>query len=211
MDTEAMQRCRYKEHMTAASYVAHGLDPVAEERFELHLMECSECLDDVEAWRAIEKYMPRAASIVTAPAPAARAASATYWRLAASIVGVALIVGAASGWYGRMLSDPGLAHTAFFNAPPLERGADCTALRFGADTKEIALRIPGIASDRHVVVLSGEGELASGAYSARRQSDGSWVVQFAPGLLKGGALRLEARGAGAPADPVGCFSAASTL
>jgi hypothetical protein len=208
MATETMEQCRFKEHMTAATYVAHGLDQVAEERFELHLMECSECLDDVEAWRAIEKYMPRAASIASSPSAAARPAAMTYWRLAASIVGVALI-GAASGWYGRMLSDPALAHTAFFNAPALERSADCTALRFGADTTEIALRISGVGSDRHVVALSGEAkELPSSAYSARRQADGSWIVQFAPGVLGTGALRLEARAAGAPAAAVGCFSAA---
>ena len=210
MDTETMTQCRYKEHMTAATYVAHGLDQMAEERFELHLMECSECLDDVEAWRAIEKYMPRAASLATLPGAAGRPAAMTYWRLAASIVGVALI-GAASGWYGRLLSDPTLAHTAFFNAPALERGVDCTALRFGADTKEIALRIAGVASDRHLVALSGEAkELPSSAYSARRQADGSWIVQFAPGVLGDGALRLESRAAGTPAAAAGCFSAART-
>jgi hypothetical protein len=190
-------------------------------------MDCPQCVDDVEAWRAIQKHMPIAAALAaapgtsasdavaaTAPATAPRISAAMrqesfgHWRLAASLVGVALL-GAAGGWYGHAVADPGLESTAFFNAPALERGAaECTALRFGADTRRVALRVAGIAAERNVVALSARGEeLASGGYSARRQSDGSWLVEFSPSALAGGALSLESRSAGEPAEPLGCFSA----
>jgi hypothetical protein len=219
--------------MTAALYVAKDLEPTAEESFELHLMECPQCVDDVEAWRAIQKHMPIAAAVAAAadasgtaavasvpvatapvtaaPVPAAmRQVSFGHWRLAASLIAVALM-GAAGGWYGRTVADPGLETTAFFNAPALERGAaECTALKFGADTRRIALRIAGVASERHVVALSARGEeLSLRDYSARRQSDGSWLVEFAPSALAGDALRLESRSRGQSAEPLGCFSAAA--
>ena len=223
---------RYKAEMTAALYVAHGLDLTAEETFELHLMECPQCVDDVEAWRAIQRHMPVAAgadvasarrvpsaaavaaAALTPPAPAAPRsavppqASLRHWRLAASLVGIALI-GAAAGWYGRTLVDPGLENTAVFNAPALERGAaECTALKFGAATQRIALRVAGVASGRQVVALSARGEeLSSRDYSARRQADGSWLVQFAPSALARGALSLQSRGAAEGAESLGCFSA----
>jgi hypothetical protein len=227
------EHLRYKAEMTSALYVAHDLDPTAEESFELHLMECPQCVEDVEAWRAIQKQLPLATSTAVAPAAgtssapavaasppqalsatAARASDARplarrgHWRLAASLVGIALI-GAAAGWYGRTFADPGLGKTAFFSAPALERGAaECTALIFGPDTRRIALRVAGVASERKVVALSSRREeLASRDYSARRQADGSWLVQFAPSALADGALSLESRGAGESAEPLGCFSA----
>jgi hypothetical protein len=226
------EHLRYKAEMTSALYVAHDLDPTAEESFELHLMECPQCVEDVEAWRAIQKQLPLATSPAVAAAagassspavaasaqvpspPAARASEARplapvgHWRLAASLVGIGLI-GAAAGWYGRTLADPGLGKTAFFSAPALERGAaECTALIFAPDTRRIALRVAGVARERKVVALSSRREeLASGDYSARRQSDGSWLVQFAPSALADGALSLESRLAGESAEPLGCFSA----
>jgi len=48
-----MDHMRFKANLTAASYVAHGLEDSVQEEFELHLMSCPECVDDVEAWRAI--------------------------------------------------------------------------------------------------------------------------------------------------------------
>jgi hypothetical protein len=207
MDTETVERCRFKAQMTAATYVAHGLDRAAEERFELHFMECPECLDEVEAWRAIKKYMPRTPSAAQASAAAtARTSAPALWRLAASVVGVALL-GAAAGWYGQKLASPDLASTAFFNAPALERGAECTTLKFGADTRAIALRVAGVPSDQQVLARSLTGsELPAGAVRARRQSDGSWLVQFTPQQLSRGALKLEARGPAGPAQNLGCFS-----
>jgi hypothetical protein len=205
-----MDHMRFKANLTAATYVAHGLDESAQEEFELHLMSCPECIDDVEAWRAIEKHMPRADVAATPAAPRARPALGD-WRLAASLVAIGCI-GAAGGWYGRTLADPGLARTAFFNAAALTRGAsDCEPLRLAPDTERVVLRVAGIASDRKVVALTAGAEpLGARAYSARRQSDGSWLLQFAPATLARGALRLESQGANGSAEPLGCVSAQLT-
>jgi hypothetical protein len=158
-----MDHMRFKANLTAATYVAHGLDEGAQEDFELHLMSCPECVDDVEAWRAIEKHLPREADAAGAARPALR-----HWRLAASLVGIGL-VGAAGGWFARSLGDPGLGGTAFFNVAPLSRGAsDCMPLRFAPGTERIVVRVAGVASDRKVVALNPGGEeLAARAYGPR--------------------------------------------
>jgi hypothetical protein len=204
-----MDHMRFKANLTAATYVAHGLDESAQEDFELHLMSCTECVDDVEAWRAIEKHMPRDADALAPPAAAAR--PALHWRLAASLVAIGF-VGAMGGWYGRTLADPELARTAFFNAAPLTRGAsDCAALRLAPDMERVVVRIAGIARDRKVVALTAGGEpLGTGAYSARRQSDGSWLVQFTPATLARGAMYLASDGGSGSPEPLGCVSAQLT-
>jgi len=177
-----MDHMRFKANLTAASYVARGLDESTQEDFELHLMSCPECVDDVEAWRAIEKHMPKAERAVVARAAPAHA-SLKRWRLAASLVGIG-IVGAASGWYWRGFADPDLDKTEFFNTLPLTRGAYCTPLKYAADTQRVVLRVAGVASDRKVVALAPQGEaLAARSYSARRQTDGSWLLQFAAASL----------------------------
>jgi hypothetical protein len=211
-----MDHMRFKANLTAATYVSHGLDEGAQEAFELHLMSCPECLDDVEAWRAIEKHLPRDAresaprtpSVPTAPAASARP-PLKYWRLAASLIGIGLL-GAAAGWYGRAFTDPELARTAFFNAAPLTRGAaECMPLKLAPDTERIVLRIAGVASERRVVAVSPSGEASAAASrSARHQADGSWLLQFTAATLARGAIRLESEGdAGSPAEPLGCVSA----
>lgn len=197
---------RFKANLTAATYVSHGLDESVQEDFELHLMSCPECVDDVEAWRAIEKHMPREERAVVARAAPARA-SLKHWRLAASLVGIG-IVGAASGWYWRGFADPELDRTEFFNTLPLTRGAYCTPLKYAADTQRVVLRVAGVASDRKVVALSAQGEaLAARGYSARRQTDGSWLLQFAAAALTPRTIRLESQGATGPGEPLGCISA----
>ena len=199
-----MDHMRFKANLTAASYVARGLDESTQEDFELHLMSCPECVDDVEAWRAIEKHMPKAEG--AAVARSARA-SLNRWRLAASLVGIG-IVGAASGWYWRGFADPDLAKTEFFNTLPLTRGAYCTPLKYAADTERVVLRVAGVASDRRVVALTPQGEpLAPRSYSARRQTDGSWLLQFAAASLTPRAIRLESQGATGAGEPLGCISA----
>src|ERR1039457_349059 len=152
-----MDHMRLKANLTAATYVSHGLDESAQEDFELHLMSCPECVDDVEAWRAIEKHMPREARAVVPRAAPVRAAL-KHWRLAASLIGIG-IVGAGGGWYGRAITDPELDRLAFFNAVPVIRGAfDCMPLKFAPDTQRIVLRVAGVASDRKVVALGPKGE-----------------------------------------------------
>jgi hypothetical protein len=199
-----MDHMRFKANLTAASYVARGLDESTQEDFELHLMSCPECVDDVEAWRAIEKHMPKAEG--AAVARSARA-GLNRWRLAASLVGIG-IIGAASGWYGRGFTDPDLDKTEFFNTLALTRGAYCTPLKYAADTQRVVLRVAGVASDRKVVALTPQAEpLAPRSYSARRQTDGSWLLQFAAASLTPRAIRLESQGATGPGEPLGCISA----
>ncbi|MGH8260541.1 MAG: zf-HC2 domain-containing protein, partial [Steroidobacteraceae bacterium] len=53
-----MDHLRFKSEQTAAAYVADGLDPDTREQFELHLMACPECVEDVEGWRAIKHCLP---------------------------------------------------------------------------------------------------------------------------------------------------------
>lgn len=196
-----MEHARFKANLTAATYVSHELEESAQEEFELHLMSCAECVEDVEAWRAIEKHMPRAAPAAV-QRPFAHSAL-RHWRLAASLIGIG-ILSAAGGWYGRMLADSALDRTAFFNAAAPTRGApQCTALKFPPDTERVAVRFPGVASDSKLVARD-----ASGAeLRARRQSDGSWLLQFAPATLARGAIRIESAGERGAAEPVGCLSA----
>lgn len=202
-----MDHIRFKANLTAATYVSHGLDESAQEDFELHLMSCPECVDDVEAWRAIEKHMPHAERAVAARAVPVRPAL-RHWRLAASVIGIGM-VGAAAGWYARPFADADLDRVAFFNALPLARGAsDCMALKFAPDTQRIVLRVAGVASDRRVVALNSKAqEPAARGYSARRQSDGSWLLQFNTATLARGAVRLESEGSSGAAEPLGCVSA----
>jgi hypothetical protein len=205
-----MDHLHFKAAQTAAIYVSRGLDERAQEDFELHLMSCPECVDDVEAWRAIEAHMPPSARPDLARTPFV-VGGFKEWRLAASLIGIG-IVGAASGWYARPLADPELGKTAFFNALPVGRGAfDCMPLKFSPDTRRVVLRIAGVASGREVTALNSSGEpLTASGYSARRQSDGSWILQFAAETLSRRALRLESNGAAGPAEPLGCVSAEIT-
>jgi hypothetical protein len=199
-----MDHLRFKAEQTAASYVAHALDERAQEDFELHLMACPECIDDVEAWRAIDTHLPATANAAAvAAAPSSRLST---WRLAASLAAIG-IAGAAGGFYARPFADPPLAKTAVFNLAPLARGAgECMALSFAADTRKILVRAAAVGSERRVVALDARGEeLSARDYSARRQDDGSWLMSIAPDALARRTVRLEARAANAPPEPLGCI------
>src|SRR5690554_4863871 len=100
-----MDHAQFKTNQIAAIYVANGLDAATQEAFELHMMSCAECLEDVEAWRAIKMHMPRKkapAPVVQLPtrteAVARRSSSVAGWRLAASFFAFALL-GTMGGWY----------------------------------------------------------------------------------------------------------------
>lgn len=54
-----MDHLRFKSDQTAAAYVADALDPARREEFELHMMSCLECVEDVEGWRAIRHHLPQ--------------------------------------------------------------------------------------------------------------------------------------------------------
>ena len=53
-----MDHIQFKSNQTAAAYVAHELTDQQQEAFELHMMGCSECINDVESWRVIKTHMP---------------------------------------------------------------------------------------------------------------------------------------------------------
>jgi hypothetical protein len=205
-----MNHMRFKANLTAASYVAHGLDESSQEDFELHLMSCAECIDDVEAWRTIEAHLPREERAAAPRLPVLLDHGLRHWRLAASVIGIGILAGA-GGWYGRAISDPQLEDTAFFNTLPVSRGASgCMALKFAPDTQRVVLRIAAVPSDQQVRALNSQGaELTVRGYAARRQSDGSWLMQFRAATLDRGAIRLESYGGGT-AEPLGCVIAAPT-
>ena len=121
-----MDHTQFKANQTAATYVADGLDQGTLEAFEMHMMGCTECVEDVEAWRAIKLNMPRTARPALAPGAIRRSVhAAAGWRMAASLL-IAASLGAAGGWLGRAAQAPDLdsAQTVFFNVPAVTRGAD---------------------------------------------------------------------------------------
>src|ERR1700752_3541868 len=95
-----MDHMQFKANQTAAGYVANGLDESTQEAFELHMMGCSECVEDVEVWRAIKLDMPRQRAQVSTLTPRRKPAAFSDWRIAASLVGAGLI-GATGGWLGK--------------------------------------------------------------------------------------------------------------
>lgn len=199
----------FAAHQTAAAYVADGLDEATLEKFELHLMSCSTCLDDVESWRAIKQNMPgrRAAG----PARLRHLAPFIDWRMAASLFGVG-VLGAAGGWFGREATqgpDVDSSQTVVFNLAGTTRGADdCTVLRLGADTRVAVLRVPGVPSGLILSALDAEGQpLPAGHYAIRLQPDGSYLVRMDSQFLVGRSVYLQThRGDGAGGEPLGCIT-----
>ena len=204
-----MDHIQFKANQTAAGYVANGLDESTQEAFELHLMGCSECVEDVEVWRAIKLDMPRQRPEVLTPAPRRRIAAFSDWRMAASWVGAGLL-GATGGWLGKATTATDLdsTQTVVFNLPSVSRGADeCTAVRLASDTRLAVLRVPGISRDLRVVALDSEKrELPAGQYASRIQPDGSQLVRVSSALLVGRPVHLEARRADGSGEPLGCVT-----
>jgi len=198
-----MDHVQIKSNQIAASYVANGLDERTQEEFELHMLGCSDCLSDVEAWRAIKLHIPRESAPRTFQSQ--RRNWWGGWGIAASVTAATLT--AVGGWYARGVHEPDLEtmHTAFFSAPALTRSDDCTPLRYAPGTRSVILRVPRVASDRSVVATDVEGvELTSG-YSSRLQADGSWILRFEPQTLQGRAIQLEAR-SGNLGESLGCVT-----
>ncbi len=213
-----MDHSQFKANQTAAVYVADGLDPPTQEAFEMHMMACPECVEDVETWRAIKINIPARVRPATAASAAARRARAEgrgmgqsvgTWRLAASLL-IGGTVGAAGGWFGREAQGPDLdsARTVFFNMPAIERGGgECVAVRLSADSTMAMLRIPGIAAGRTLVAVDSEKhELAAGSYAVRVQPDGSQLVRIDTRMLVDRAVHLETRGPDGSTEPVGCVT-----
>jgi hypothetical protein len=205
-----MDHTQFKANQTAAGYVADGLDESTQEAFELHMMACPDCVEDVETWRAIKINMPRKARPALAPAAVGRHVhAAAGWRMAASLL-IGGLVGVAGGWFGRSAQGPDLdsTQTVFFNVSAVARGVeDCTPLRLARDTKVAVLRVPGVSADRRVIALDSEKrELPGSGYAVRLQPDGSQLARIDTQLLDGRAVHLEARGADGSSEPLGCIT-----
>ena len=206
-----MDHAQFKAKQTAAVYVADGLDEHMLEAFEMHMMGCTECVADVEAWRAIKLNIPSRSRTVRAPAFLGRTAqSAMGWRIAASLL-VGVAVGTTGGWFGHASQAPNLdsTQTAFFNVPAATRGAgECTALRMASDTRFAVLRVPGVEHDRHVMALDADKhELPGSRYTSRVQPDGSYLVRLDTQALDGRDVFLEARAKDGFGEPLGCVTA----
>src|SRR6185369_7947568 len=203
-----MDHIQFKANQTAAGYVANGLDEITQEAFELHMMGCSECVADVEVWRAIKLEMPRQQAEVRTLTPRRKLAAFSDWRMAASLVGAG-VIGATGGWLGKATTATDLdsTRTVVFNLPSVSRGADdCTAVRLASDTQLAVLRVPGISRDLHVVALDSEKRvLPAGQYASRVQPDGSQLVRVDAGLLMGRPVHLEARRTDGSGEPLGCI------
>lgn len=204
-----MDHLRFKSNHTAAAYVANGLDLATQEAFELHLLSCAECVNDVEIWRTIKNKMPRDLAQPMEHATPARHPAAR-WRMAASLVATGLL-GAVGGWYLHSAQAPWADPDSivFQSLPPLTRGLeDCSPIRVGSQTRLIALRIPGAVAGQHVAAIGDDGhDLDASAYSVVMQSDGSWLVRMPAELLEKQSIRFESRGTEGPAEPLGCVSA----
>jgi hypothetical protein len=206
-----MDHAQFKARQTAAVYVADGLDEQTLEEFEMHMMGCTECVADVESWRAIKLNMPRRTRPVRTPATTFghRPQAAVGWRMAASLV-VGGVLGAASGWFGHETQAPNLDsnQTAFFNVPAATRGGgDCTSLRYAADTKFAVLRVSGVSRDRKIIAADAEKhELPVSRYTSRLQPDGSHLVRIDTQALEGREVFFEAHAADGFGEPLGCVT-----
>jgi hypothetical protein len=204
-----MDHIQFKANQTAAGYVANGLDEGTQEAFEIHMMGCSECVADVEVWRAIKLEMPRQHSGVRTLAPRRKLVAFSEWRMAASLVGAG-VIGVTGGWLGKATTATDLdsTRTVVFNLPSVSRGADdCTAMRLASDTRLAVLRVPGISRDLRVVALDSEKrELPTSEYASRIQPDGSQLLRIDSQLLAGRSVHLEARRADGSGEPLGCVT-----
>ena len=204
-----MDHAQFKAKQTAAVYVADGLDDQTLEAFEMHMMGCNECVEDVETWRAIKLNMPSRARPARAPAVLGHGTqAATGWRMAASLV-VGGILGTTGGWFGHESQAPNLdsTQTAFFNVPAATRGGECTPLRIAPNTRFAVLRVPGVTRDRKVIAADAEKhELTAARYTSRLQPDGSHLVRIDTQALNGRDVFLEAQAPDGFGEPLGCVT-----
>jgi len=224
-----MEHLHFTTNQTAAAYVAHRLDPQMQEAFEMHMMECGECLREVESWRAIKatlrKYsgtpqqesaavgarsLPEPRLPVThAPSPplAQLSTPRRRWAVAAALA-AAVTIGAAGGWSVRSVQGNALDSdsAAFYALPSLARGpTDCVAVALESATRLVVLRVPGAAPDQRLVAIDSEGhDLAADGYRVRSQADGSWLVRLRATVVREQGIRFEARSADGTAEPRGC-------
>jgi hypothetical protein len=203
-----MDHMHFKANQTAAAYVAHELDELRQEAFEIHMMGCSECLNDVEAWRVIKTHLPD-----TVLMEAARQFKKPWWGgwgMAASFIG-AMFFAAAAGFYNGTLQRPNVdsSEIAIFDMQPVMRSESCTQLPLAANTRAVVLRMTRVDSQRHPLATNLDGmELSANDYNVHAQRDGSWVLRFEPRSLQHGSAYIVTRKAGTEDESLGCISAA---
>jgi anti-sigma factor RsiW len=205
-----MDHPQFKANQTAAVYVADGLDASTQEAFEMHMMACPECVEDVETWRAIKLNIPARVRPASTFSRTIRVGhSIGTWRLAASVI-LAGVVGVTGGWFGRAARGPELdsAQSVFFNMPAVERGGDdCVAVRLAPDSKLAVLRLPPLASgDALIAVDSEKHELPGAGYFVSTQPDGSVLVRIESRMLVDRAVHLETRQSDGSIEPIGCIT-----
>jgi len=199
----------FKAHQTAAIYVGNGLAEEMLEVFELHLMNCRVCVDEVESCRAIKDNMPgrHSAALIRLR----HVAPFAHWRMAASLLSVG-VLGAAGGWIGQEATrgpDIDSPQTVVLNLPAATRSAgECTVLQLGADTRVAVLRVPGVSSGLVIGALDAEMHpLPVDRYATRAQPDGSYLLRMDSQLLAGRPVYLRThRGDGAGGEPLGCIT-----
>ena len=228
-----MQHMRFKAEQTAAHYVADGLDNETQQAFELHMMDCDECVSDVEVWRALKANLPDAANehttepalrslpdqpAVSAPVISLKSAgerrparhAGPAWRMAAGLAGVGL-VGVLAGWFAREAQGPGRALAAgealVYNLPPVTRGISCAPLPLNAHASIVLLRIPDATPGATILARTADGaSLAKEDYATRIQDDGSWVLQFRSAALRNRAVSLVIESPGQSPQSLGCVT-----
>lgn len=203
-----MDHMHFKASQTAAAYVARELDEHAQEAFEVHMMGCSECVNDVEAWRVIKSHLPDA--VVMETARQYRKPWWGGWGMAASFLG-AMVVAGFGGWYASALQRPSLdsSETAIFDMQPVTRSNDCAQLPLAANTRAVVLRVTRVDSQRRLAATDLDGrELPASRYNVHVQRDGSWVLRFDSGYLQREAAYIVTRKAGSEDESLGCVRAA---
>jgi hypothetical protein len=224
-----MSHLAFKSNQTAALYVADGLREADREAFELHLMNCSDCVEDVETWRALSQGIaaqsaPVAQPVagVTAPPAPPTAASASAadlrrpasWQRfqAAASLFLACALGLGGGWFLHAGRGPALddGSVGFVSLAGPTRSADCTVVPLAAGTRIVAARIPGARSGQELIATRLDGQpLDASRYSVRVQADGSWLLRLEATALLGKEVALEARDASVAdaSEPIGCLAA----
>jgi len=229
-----MSHLSFKASQAAAQYVAHALPDTERESFELHMMNCSECVDDVETWRLLAvglaaqeptrrpgtlKSVRPSNTAAAVPAPAANSRQATRpgarhrWQIAASAL-LATSLGLCAGWFLHPSSPASLEDGSLelVSLAGTSRGADCSVVRLANDARIVAARIPGASAGAVLVATRLDGRpLEAREYSVRTQPDGSWLVRLPAARILGQEVRLEAHYPAAPgepasSEPVGCLS-----
>jgi hypothetical protein len=223
-----MDHLRFQSNQTAAAYVADGLDHETQEAFELHLMTCADCVQEVEVWRSLQGQLAANGTAVQQcetqdarertghpahqharqPAPAQSPRAPARFRLAAVLIGVGL-VGGAGGWYARSAQSPwsDAERTDFYNLPALTRGVtECSVVKLGPHASVLALRIPDLDAKQQLVVMDTQlHDLPLADYSVRAQSDGSWLVRVRADMVRQQGLRFVSRTADGDDNVRGCI------